>query len=276
VLEEPAVDADDNLVLDARDRLWAFDGEVLFVLSMWWPLTRIANDHNAALIGFSARRMGRLTEHVEIALERLAFKLNRGDFGNPDELEDVDLLRLARAFAKHQRPSVHRLLPNILSRIPTRAPPPDPTPEEIAELRAHLGLTEEHVAALREAHTQRMLDVAAVPKADPPTADERPAPEEALFLSNPQGYASFHTALARVREISAPTCDQWFGGVQFEGLDGGVLKLRAENAFVRDWVTDNFGSSLTTKLGEIEARAISIAWTIAHVDRPLARRPQRR
>ncbi|HEV3194388.1 MAG TPA: DnaA N-terminal domain-containing protein, partial [Polyangiaceae bacterium] len=43
-------------------------------------------------------------------------------------------------------------------------------------------------------------------------------------------------AVAFTREKSPASFDQWFSGVQFDGLTDGVLSLRARDEFVRQWV----------------------------------------
>ena len=52
-------------------------------------------------------------------------------------------------------------------------------------------------------------------------------------------------AVAFTRDKSPASFDQWFSGVQFDGLTDGVLSLRARDEFVRQWVEDYFLPTLT-------------------------------
>ena len=81
-------------------------------------------------------------------------------------------------------------------------------------------------------------------------------------------------ALAFTRESSPISFDQWFSGVQFDGLIDGVLSLRARDEFVRQWVADHFLPTLTERLREQTGLSIQVCWTIdVALDRPLAERP---
>ncbi|HXN30825.1 MAG TPA: chromosomal replication initiator protein DnaA [Polyangiaceae bacterium] len=90
-----------------------------------------------------------------------------------------------------------------------------------------------------------------------PAADERP----------------WTDALAFTRENSPVSFDQWFSGVQFDGLADGVLCLRARDEFVRQWVDDHFLPTLTDRLSVQTGLSIQVRWTIdGALDRPLAER----
>ena len=60
-------------------------------------------------------------------------------------------------------------------------------------------------------------------------------------------------AIAFTREKSPASFDQWFSGVQFDGLTDGVLSLRARDEFVRQWVEDYFLPTLTEQLRDAHA-----------------------
>src|SRR5579864_7333275 len=45
-------------------------------------------------------------------------------------------------------------------------------------------------------------------------------------------------AMTFTRDKSPASFDQWFSGVQLDGLTDGVLSLRARDEFVRQWVED--------------------------------------
>jgi chromosomal replication initiator protein len=80
-------------------------------------------------------------------------------------------------------------------------------------------------------------------------------------------------AMAFTREKSPASFDQWFSGVQFDGLTDGVLSLRARDEFVRQWVEDYFLPTLTDHLSAQTGLSIQVRWTIDGVlERPLAAR----
>ncbi|HEY6460100.1 MAG TPA: chromosomal replication initiator protein DnaA [Polyangiaceae bacterium] len=81
-------------------------------------------------------------------------------------------------------------------------------------------------------------------------------------------------AIAFTREKSPASFDQWFSGVQFDGLTDGVLSLRARDEFVRQWIEDFFLPTLTDRLRDHTGLSIQVRWAIdgclAH---PVADRP---
>ncbi len=80
-------------------------------------------------------------------------------------------------------------------------------------------------------------------------------------------------AISFTRENSPVSFDQWFSGVQFDGLTDGVLSLRARDEFVRQWVEDHFLPTLVDRLRARTGLSIQVRWTIdAALDRPLAAR----
>jgi chromosomal replication initiator protein len=80
-------------------------------------------------------------------------------------------------------------------------------------------------------------------------------------------------AIAFTRDKSPASFDQWFSGVQFDGLTDGVLSLRARDEFVRQWVDDYFLPTLTDRLSAQTGLSIQVRWTVDGVlDRPLADR----
>jgi chromosomal replication initiator protein len=81
-------------------------------------------------------------------------------------------------------------------------------------------------------------------------------------------------AIAVTRDRSPASFDQWFSGVQFDGLTDGVLSLRARDEFVRQWVEDYFLPTVTEQLREKTNLSIQVCWVIdAALDRPVAARP---
>ena len=69
-------------------------------------------------------------------------------------------------------------------------------------------------------------------------------------------------AIAELRGKMPGSFDRWFSSVQFDGLTDGVLQLRAQNAFVRDFVSDHYLPTLKEKLRERTGHAIDVAWSI--------------
>lgn len=87
------------------------------------------------------------------------------------------------------------------------------------------------------------------------------------------GGASWKDAMAFTRDKSPASFDQWFSGVQLDGLTDGVLSLRARDEFVRQWVEDYFLPTLTDRLSAQTGLSVQVRWTIDGVlDRPLAER----
>jgi hypothetical protein len=85
------------------------------------------------------------------------------------------------------------------------------------------------------------------------------------------GDAAFDRAAEQTRACAPVMFDQWFGGVQFDGLTDGVLSLRAQNEFVRDWVRQNYLPTLVGKLCEQTGAHVEVSWTIAPLSLPLVR-----
>lgn len=81
-------------------------------------------------------------------------------------------------------------------------------------------------------------------------------------------------AIAELRSKMPTTFDRWFSSVQFDGLTDGVLQLRAQNAFVRDFVTTHYIPVLKEKIRERTGHAIDVAWSIdAELPSPVSEKP---
>ena len=81
-------------------------------------------------------------------------------------------------------------------------------------------------------------------------------------------------AIAFTRERSPASFDQWFSGIQFDGLVDGVLALRARDEFVRQWVEDYFLPTVVEHLRTQLELSIQIRWIIDQgLDHPVAARP---
>jgi chromosomal replication initiator protein len=81
-------------------------------------------------------------------------------------------------------------------------------------------------------------------------------------------------AVAFTRDRSPGSFDQWFAGVQFDGLLDGVLSLRARDEFVREWVDDYFLPTLTDHIRGQTGWSVQVAWTVdSALDRPVIDQP---
>lgn len=81
-------------------------------------------------------------------------------------------------------------------------------------------------------------------------------------------------AVAFTRAKSPGSFDQWFSGVQFDGITDGVLSLRARDEFVRDWVADHFLPTLAERIRERTGWSVQPAWVIdVDLKRPVADQP---
>ena len=61
------------------------------------------------------------------------------------------------------------------------------------------------------------------------------------------------------------TFDQWFSQVQFESFTDGVLALRAENDFVRQFVSDHYLPEMCARLAGQTGLSVQTAWTLGGV-----------
>jgi chromosomal replication initiator protein len=81
-------------------------------------------------------------------------------------------------------------------------------------------------------------------------------------------------AVAFTRDKSPGSFDQWFSGVQFDGLSDGVLCLRARDEFVREWVDDHFLPTLTDHIRSHTGWSVQVAWTVdSALPRPVIDQP---
>jgi chromosomal replication initiator protein len=80
-------------------------------------------------------------------------------------------------------------------------------------------------------------------------------------------------AIALTRSKST-SFEQWFAGVQFDGLSDGILSLRARDEWVREWVDQHFMPTLADHLRSETGWSIQVAWTIdGALDRPVISEP---
>src|SRR6516162_6117114 len=72
------------------------------------------------------------------------------------------------------------------------------------------------------------------------------------------GEHAWGEAVSFTREKSPASFDQWFSGVQFDGLTDGVLSLRARDEFVRQWVDDYFVPTISERLRAATGLSIQV------------------
>jgi chromosomal replication initiator protein len=67
--------------------------------------------------------------------------------------------------------------------------------------------------------------------------------------------------------LNQQTLDQWFGPIQFDSLDSSqhVLRLRAPNEVIKDWVVSNYGKVLAESLNEQRLSGYSVGWVVGTV-----------
>ncbi len=98
------------------------------------------------------------------------------------------------------------------------------------------------------------------------------APPEDIAVSETE--RAWLEALSFTRERSPASFDQWFSGVQFDGLTDGVLSLRARDEFVRQWVEEYFLPTVSEQLRARTGLSIQVRWVIdTTLERPVADRP---
>jgi len=78
-------------------------------------------------------------------------------------------------------------------------------------------------------------------------------------------------AVAFTRAKSPASFEQWFSGVQFDGMTDGVVSLRARDEFVREWVDQHFLPTLVDYLRSQTGWSVQIAWSVGgDLERPVA------
>src|SRR4051812_9511646 len=81
-------------------------------------------------------------------------------------------------------------------------------------------------------------------------------------------------AIAHTRTRSPSSFDQWFAGIQFDGLTDGVLSLRARDEFVLEWVRDHFVPTIAQTIRDLTGWSVQVAWAIdADLSNPVCERP---
>jgi chromosomal replication initiator protein len=81
----------------------------------------------------------------------------------------------------------------------------------------------------------------------------------------------WNEAVAFTRAKSPASFEQWFSGVQFDGMTDGVVSLRARDEFVREWVDQHFLPTLVDYLRSQTGWSVQVAWCVGgDLDRPVA------
>src|SRR3954469_11217794 len=64
--------------------------------------------------------------------------------------------------------------------------------------------------------------------------------------------------------LNQQTLETWFNPIQFESLDSSqhVLRLRAPNQDVKDWIVSNYGKVLAESLNEQRLSGYSVGWVV--------------
>jgi chromosomal replication initiator protein len=84
----------------------------------------------------------------------------------------------------------------------------------------------------------------------------------------------WEAAIVELRAKAPGSFDRWFSSIQFDGLTDGVLQLRAQSAFVREFVSEHYLPVIKEKLRERTGMTIDVAWSIdAAIASPVAPRP---
>src|SRR5215212_4514814 len=67
--------------------------------------------------------------------------------------------------------------------------------------------------------------------------------------------------------LNQQTLDTWFSPIQFESLDSSqhVLRLRAPNQDVKDWIVSNYGKVLSESLNEQRLSGYSVGWVVGKI-----------
>ncbi len=81
----------------------------------------------------------------------------------------------------------------------------------------------------------------------------------------------WNEAVAFTRAKSPASFEQWFSGVQYDGMTDGVVSLRARDEFVREWIDQHFLPTLVDFLRSRTSLSIQVAWCVGGpLDSPVA------
>src|SRR5205823_9391465 len=73
------------------------------------------------------------------------------------------------------------------------------------------------------------------------------------------------------RNLNGETFDTWFKPIQFEGIDNShrIIRLRAPNQIVKDWVNVNYTNLVDQSLTECSLAGYAVVWVIEEKLTPL-------
>src|SRR5215212_8944977 len=121
------------------------------------------------------------------------------------------------------------------------------------------------VAAVRQTETTSR-DVEAVARHATESSFER-----VVERTEMQHESLWNEAVAFTRAKSPASFEQWFSGVQYDGMTDGVVSLRARDEFVREWVDQHFLPTLVDYLRSQTGWSVQIAWSVGgDLPRPVA------
>src|SRR6185437_12981108 len=65
-------------------------------------------------------------------------------------------------------------------------------------------------------------------------------------------------------KLKGESFETWFNPIRFEGIDNNrhVIRLRAPNPAVRDWVTVHYASLIDQSFGEVNLPGYSVDWVL--------------
>lgn len=83
------------------------------------------------------------------------------------------------------------------------------------------------------------------------------------------GYGVWSGILSSIKgKLNGETFDTWFNSIQFEAIDDSlrIIRLRAPNRLVRDWVKSNYGGLVGQSLTELRLAGYSVDWVLEEED----------
>ncbi len=83
------------------------------------------------------------------------------------------------------------------------------------------------------------------------------------------GYGVWDGILSSIRgKLNGELFDTWFNSIQFEAIDDSlrIIRLRAPNRTVRDWVKTNYGGLVGQSLTELRMSGYSVDWILEEED----------
>jgi chromosomal replication initiator protein len=90
-------------------------------------------------------------------------------------------------------------------------------------------------------------------------------PQFPSAAGQPRAAEAFRRAAESTRRRSPASFDQWFSGIQLDGVEDGVVSLAARDEFVRDWVKNHFLPDLLDAMKGFlgEPSPLEVRWRIS-------------